>query len=93
MWFRGIVAGWDCWLPPSFGSLPAPSGTMEARIRERPYRSAPAQGPLGLVSEVCGIFSNSYLSIIKGYFIVVICLCFGGREYHCITLVALELVI
>lgn len=61
MWFLGIVAGWDYWLPSSFGCLPAPSGTMEARIRKEVLRSVPAEGSLGPVSEVCGIFINRYL--------------------------------
>jgi hypothetical protein len=57
-----MIAGWDCWLPPFFGSLNVSSGTTKTSDQGGDIQVSFSSGPLGLVSEQHGVLRNRDIS-------------------------------
>lgn len=79
VWFIGIIARWDWWLPSSFGCLHGNFWYHKKAIISGSRHSGQLQlrGLWVLFSEVYGFFSNKVLSSLRA---TTICFIFGGRE-------------
>lgn len=58
LWFIGVTAGEDLWLPPSFERLYGTFWYYESKSAERLLSYNPFGGPMGPVSKVHGVLSN-----------------------------------